>query len=349
MRVTKAKKRLKVAVRADAGPAVGYGHVRRTLAVVSQLRNTVGVEVRYLMRRGSDPAVVESAGYDVVHLSSGHMRHLVASVEPSDGPLILDSYAISLGDLEHLRQLGYCTVVFDDGRRLDSYPAGAVVDYAPDAQELPYQGLETTRFCLGTDYFPLRPEFVSHRLHGEIRSEIGRIIVTFGGSDPSDQTARILELLNRIGSTWHVTAVLGPGYEGRLKTASPVRRVDLRRDVADMAPLLAGADLAISNGGGTSLELAYLGIPSLLLILSEDQRPIASALERAGAAVSLGWYAAVSDDEIEGKTLEVAGDGPRLNAMRAAGQDLVDGLGAERIARTVLDVWHGRNGVAQTQ
>jgi spore coat polysaccharide biosynthesis predicted glycosyltransferase SpsG len=106
-----------------------------------------------------------------------------------------------------------------------------------------------------------------------------------------------------------------------------------------MAQALAGADLAISGAGGTALELAYLGVPSLLLELSEDQRPIASTLAQAGAAVNLGWYARACDEEIWRAIEAVAGDPSLRDAMRVSGQRVVDGKGVDRIAQAVLETW----------
>ena len=329
-----------VTIRADAGPSLGYGHVRRTLSVADRLQAIAGMQVRYLMKLESDSALVQASGYDVVRLPDDSIQGIIEAVEPEHGPLVLDTCALTRGDLECLQQAGFCTVVFDDGRRLESYPANVVIDYAPGATRLPYQGLSITRFCLGPAYFPLRREFTDQQANQEPRGIVQNVVITFGGSDPDDQTSRIIQLFSQHSHPWEVVAILGPGYTGRAEeVALPDGSVKIRRDVGDMAQMLATADLAISGGGGTALELAYLGVPALLLVLAEDQQRIAFALAQAGAAVNLGWYERVSDYDVWHAIEQVSADSACLDTMSVAGQRLVDGQGADRIARAIIDAW----------
>ena len=298
------------------------------------------MQVRCLMKPESDSVLVQASGYDVVRLPDGSIKGVMEAVKPEDGPLILDVIDLTSEDLKHLQQAGFCTVAFTDGQRLKTYPANVVIDYASDATQLSYQGLTTTRFCLGPAYFPLRREFMDQQVHREPRDAVQNVVITFGGSDPDDQTARIVQLFSRKPHTWKVTAILGPGYAGRAEEAAlPDGSVELRRNVGDMAQVLAAADIAISGAGGTALELAYLGVPALLLVLAEDQQRIASALAQAGAAINLGWYERVSDYDIWHAIEKVAADSACLDTMSVAGQRLVDGQGTDQIARTIIDAW----------
>jgi UDP-2,4-diacetamido-2,4,6-trideoxy-beta-L-altropyranose hydrolase len=331
---------LRITVRADGSPALGYGHLQRTLAVVTRLRALTGWGVRYLMQPDSDAGPVEAGGCGVVRVAGGVAEPVLASAGPGDGPLILDTHALTTGDLERLRQAGFCVAVFDDGLRLDGYPAHLIVDYAPGAEQLLYRGLVDTRFCLGPAYYPLRDEFLAQPPRQKCSAEVDRVVVTFGGSDPDDQTARVVRLVAERAPPWKLVVILGPGYGGRADgLALPEGRVEWRRDTTNMAQVLTGADLAVSGAGGTALELAYLGVPALLLVLAEDQRRIAAALAGAGAAANLGWFEQVSDDEIWQSVDSLAGDPARRDAMRAAGRRLVDGGGTERVAQAILDAW----------
>jgi UDP-2,4-diacetamido-2,4,6-trideoxy-beta-L-altropyranose hydrolase len=332
---------LSIAIRADANPSLGYGHVRRTLTMVEQLQQMADVEVYYLMRSDSDPCFIQNAGCEVVSLKDKGIEEIAKVFRPEDGPLILDTYTLTLTELEFLNWSGYCTTVFDDSRRLLCYPADIVVDYAPGAPNLPYKGLASTRFCLGPDFFPLRREFPDYRPQSPNPSTVRHIVITFGGSDPDDQTARLLEIFEGHTHPWKISAILGPGYRGKiLNQKDQPGKIELRRDVTDMAQLCATADLAISGAGGTSLELAFLGVPALLLELSEDQRLIASSLAKANVAVDLGWHASVSNGKIWEKIVTLARNPSHLRSMRRAGRRLVDGCGAERIAIAIMEAWN---------
>ena len=68
---------LHVTVRADAGLSVGYGHVRRTLAVIDALRSMRDVHACYLMLPEADATLVEQAGCSVRRLADERIETLV--------------------------------------------------------------------------------------------------------------------------------------------------------------------------------------------------------------------------------------------------------------------------------
>ncbi|MFM6455177.1 MAG: glycosyltransferase, partial [Planktothrix sp.] len=67
----------------------------------------------------------------------------------------------------------------------------------------------------------------------------------------------------------------------------PIR---LERNVTNMPGLIAWADVAISAGGSTCWELAFMGLPSILLVLAENQRAVVEGLEKCGCCINLGWH-----------------------------------------------------------
>ncbi|HQL53781.1 MAG TPA: hypothetical protein PLQ87_03675 [Phycisphaerae bacterium] len=63
-----------LAVRADASHDIGYGHIRRTLAVVDRLRAHTNLRVKYLMHPASDGAPASAAGCEVARLPDAARR-----------------------------------------------------------------------------------------------------------------------------------------------------------------------------------------------------------------------------------------------------------------------------------
>jgi spore coat polysaccharide biosynthesis predicted glycosyltransferase SpsG len=327
-----------VSIRADCGARHGYGHVMRSLTVAQALRSA-GAPPRFIMARTSDTAPVEEAGFEVRRLAGDGLgtSEIMALLAPNDGPLLLDTYEVASGDLRTLRDVGFRVALFDDGQRLESYHCDVVIDSAPDAASLPYRGLAETVFCLGSRYFPLRDEFRNGRRDAPARRSVRTIVVSFGGSDHDDVTFQALDALAGIKGDFVVVSVLGPAYAGRAEEAKARDpRVRLMRDVRDMAAVLGAADVALAGSGGTASELAFLGVPMILLALSPDQVPIAEAMERAGAAFYLGRPEDVESATVARALGSLMGDRARRDAMHAAGRALIDGKGAERIAEVIL-------------
>jgi UDP-2,4-diacetamido-2,4,6-trideoxy-beta-L-altropyranose hydrolase len=102
-------------------------------------------------------------------------------------------------------------------------------------------------------------------------------------------------------------------------------------DVDDMASLVAKADLAVGAGGVSALERCCLGVPSVVLVVAENQRGNVEGLVRAGAAISFNSGLAVSPQTL-GQTLrELAFDSARRRSMSDAGRRLCDALGPDRV------------------
>lgn len=330
-----------ISIRADCGAECGYGHVMRSLTVAQTLRRSGGVRPQFIMARNSDPTPVEAAGLEVRYLVGSGLGtvEIMAGLSPEEELLLLDTYNVGSGDLKILRDAGYRVAMFDDGRRLESYPCDVVIDSAPEAASLPYRGLPETVFCLGSRYFPLRDEFRRQRRREAARKSVETVVVSFGGSDHDDVTICVLDAMAEVKGDFEIVAILGPSYAGRAaeaKNRDP--RVRLCKGVRNMAAVLGAADVAVAGSGGTASELAFLGVPMILMALSPDQVPVAMAMERAGAAIELDRHDGIKNAALAGALNSLIGDPRQREAMRLAGRALIDGKGAERIADVILSM-----------
>ena len=261
-------------VRADCSSAIGYGHVMRCLSVARSLNRDGGARVRFMIAADSDATPIRTRGVEIRQLGATGLaaNDLIAEIDPEDGPVLLDSYDVHEDTLDALRTAGFRVAMFDDGKRLNRYPCEMVVDSAPAAANLAYTGLPTTRFCLGADYFPLRDEFLRLDRPHAVRPVVRTIVVTFGGSDHDDITARAIGALAGVDGDFRIVAILGPAYRGAAESAAERDpRVHLHRNPANIEALLGSADIAVTAGGGTASELAFLGVPMIMLALSVDQ------------------------------------------------------------------------------
>ncbi|HEX3049196.1 MAG TPA: GNAT family N-acetyltransferase, partial [Aggregatilineaceae bacterium] len=95
--------------------------------------------------------------------------------------------------------------------------------------------------------------------------------------------------------------------------------------------LMAWADVAVTASGSTCWELLYMGLPSAVIVLAENQEPIARDLSERGAVINLGWQHDLSDEQIGAALRDLIEDEARRKRMSETGRALVDGRGAERV------------------
>ena len=110
------------------------------------------------------------------------------------------------------------------------------------------------------------------------------------------------------------------------------------RNVSDMAALMATGDVAICGSSSTALELAYLGVPMVLLSLSPDQVSIGRALNAAGAGEYLNNNSAINETDICKALQSLLDNSAKRQSMHDAGQALIDGQGAARVADAITKI-----------
>ena len=104
----------------------------------------------------------------------------------------------------------------------------------------------------------------------------------------------------------------------------------------NLAEILSKADLALCAGGYTLWEQIFLGIPSLVTGIAENQVKPAIMLDKMGCLFWLGLSEEVFVDQIIRK-LQQLFDHPKLlvNQSRMK-MGLVDGLGVERVSSHMM-------------
>jgi spore coat polysaccharide biosynthesis predicted glycosyltransferase SpsG len=102
-----------------------------------------------------------------------------------------------------------------------------------------------------------------------------------------------------------------------------------------MARLTAQADIAIGGGGSSSWERCVLGLPTLLLVLADNQTEAAVALAEAGAVIALD-AAAEFETGFDAAAVRLIAEGALRRRLSKAAADVCDGLGAGRVADAFL-------------
>ena len=211
--------------------------------------------------------------------------------------LVVDHYALDAGWEEKMRPWAGRIMVIDDlANRKHDCDILLDQNYYDNLGDR-YESLLPDHCVklLGPQYALLRPEFHRERQHQKKRDGIVRqILVFFGGSDPSNETGKALQAIQLFGKMGiDVDVVVGAGnpHQDQIRqlcaNISGVR-VSFHCQIDNMAELMAGADLAIGAGGTAMWERCYLGLPSLVVIVADNQLQPVLAAAGAGAVISAG-------------------------------------------------------------
>jgi UDP-2,4-diacetamido-2,4,6-trideoxy-beta-L-altropyranose hydrolase len=349
---------VRIAIRTDASPQIGTGHLSRCQSLADALALR-GAQVRFVCRHLTEGAAerLQAAGHTVARVdgagepdelahsawlggaqSEDAARTRAALADFTPDWLVVDHYALDAGWARALRTAVARIMVIDDLADRD-HDCDLLLDQNlyPDmdaryARRVPV----TAQRLLGPRYALLRPEFAAvrgRRRDGEVR----RVLVFFGGVDAVNQTGRVIALLARaLRGPVGVDVVIGAAHPDRAGIESACVQSGYRCHVQTnrMAELMAEADLAIGAGGTAVWERCCAGLPALVWPVSDNQQVQVSIAADAGllhAPLRVG-----DDDEALVSQIAALCDSPGLlRALSLAGAAAVDGAGVARVCRTM--------------
>lgn len=332
--------------RVDANDRIGMGHFMRCLAL-AQAWKDAGGRAAFLTACDFEPLLsrIHGEGFGVHRLpaSPTDRRELDRTLDVLEGArgawTVLDGYGFDPSYHRAISEAGHPLLIIDDNAHLSAYYVDAVLNQNAHAHSLHYVVRPSTRLLLGTPYVLLRREFLRRRVERPTPRVARRVLVTLGGGGSRTATIKVLEALRGLREKgMEVTVVLGPGErrEGKADFGlEGVRSVSALTDPAVMPDLMVWADLAISGAGSTMWELAFMGVPSIVTVLAENQERAAAAWAARGVVRNLGNFTEIAAGAIARHVRELARAPGTRARMAAAGRAGVDGLGVKRVVKTL--------------
>lgn len=200
--------------------------------------------------------------------------------------------------------------------------------------EAPLPGLGDC--LLGLDYLILRPEVRRARPH-PLRNEIKRVFIGLGGDSGGlgQKLANVISSLNNLLDLLVVQGPLAPLQKSNSK------KIQLLVNPPQVWELMSQCDLVISSGGMTTAEALCMGIPCLLIPTSKLQIPPCRSYEEAGLAITPTHDLELwNSQELGPKVLDCIERLEPLSSRRRLQEkslSLIDGLGAERVAKRIVN------------
>ncbi|VDH00942.1 undecaprenyldiphospho-muramoylpentapeptide beta-N- acetylglucosaminyltransferase [Lysinibacillus sphaericus] len=296
---------MNIIIRTDASVEIGTGHVMRCLTLAKQLkrhganvtfvcRELEGNSISYLQSENMDVLVVpgiqeNSSDLDWVKenmlLDAEETSALLIEKNSRVDVLVVDHYALDKKWEEKFRSIAIHIFVIDDlANRKHDCDFLLDQNYYVNMEER-YNGLvpEWCDLMLGPDYVLLRDEFIEAAKKMQVRtSKVENLLVFFGGTDPTGETIKALTAIRELDVTFkNIDVVVGlsnPKKNQIRQLCKEVRNTRYHCQVSNMAELMLKADLAIGAGGATTWERCILGLPSLSVIVADNQLELTKTL-----------------------------------------------------------------------
>jgi UDP-2,4-diacetamido-2,4,6-trideoxy-beta-L-altropyranose hydrolase len=323
------------------GPEIGGGHLLRDIALAQALAAR-GVRCTFALD-GYGAALLQRFGEGCAELyrlpetaTSDTLGVAVSAVRPE--VLVLDAYALDARAVQRLGPDRPRVVVIDDLADR-SYLCDLLVDPGYGRLEADYAPL-APRDCsvlVGPAYALLRPGFERPGAPS-LRTQVERVFVSFGLSDVDAVAARAVARLRSLSPTVCIDVALAidaPSVPVLLAQAASDPHLTVHPDAHDIAELMRAADVAVGAGGASTWERCALGLPSLAVIVADNQRRVVRALEADNVLLASDLHDAGFQAEFDEAWRRLQDLGLR-KALATRAAALCDGRGAERVAEAIL-------------
>jgi UDP-2,4-diacetamido-2,4,6-trideoxy-beta-L-altropyranose hydrolase len=327
----------RVGIRVDSSTSIGAGHAMRCLTLAEFLRRA-GAEIAFVAREGAGDLLdlVRARGFAVhglTHPADDWRADITASLRALKSLAPLDWLVVDHYGLDHrwetrMRDVARRILVIDDlADRTHNCDALLDQNYYVTANRR-YDGLVpgNCQLFLGPGYALLRDEFRTEVRNARRRDgKVERLLVSFGATDPTDETGKLLNALEVVRIPG-VDVVVGEGNPRRNEIASrcsALRGVRCHIQTARMAELMRRADLAVGAGGATTWERCLLGLPTLTVVTADNQIATAQDLSEAGVIWYLGRAEALRTADYQAALAEATRDSERLRKLSRRAEALM--------------------------
>lgn len=362
---------MKIVFRCDASLQIGTGHLMRCLTLADALSEQ-GAECHFICREhtGHLIGIIQQHGHHIYSLPVENRLQLqqdtqqelahaewLGSTQQEDARLckdflqivlpdwlIVDHYALDVFWEKSLRPYCKKLMVIDDlaDRQHD---CDVLLDqtFGRNPQDYIQRVPKDCQLLCGASYALLRPEFAQWREYSLKRREKGQLkhlLINLGGVDKDNITTQILKSIQN--SALHdckITVIMGSTapWVDMVKQQAALMRwpTEVKIGVSNMAELMANSDLAIGAAGSTSWERCCLGLPTIMLVLADNQRDIAINLEQANAVDTID-LALDFELSVSNAIQRFTSSSLLLKQMSESASNILDGLGTNLIIKEMV-------------
>ncbi|WP_192497564.1 cytidylyltransferase domain-containing protein [Pseudoclavibacter sp. CFCC 11306] len=322
--------RRRIVIRVDAGPLLGMGHVYRALALATELaRHGILFVTSTDLPLGAEflrryPYALKQVANDDEFL------RITREFEPD--LVVLDILDTDASLVSNIRSQNPSTKVlsFEDSGSGANLVDLLVSEFTENHEVMASHQLKGIQFSL------LSPQFETAEPRKNRPEEVNRILVLFGGTDPSCLAQRSLQALRDLNFSGEVTVIRGLGA-GALEAPKDAKySLEVLHDIEYMPGVMTQADLALTSAGRTIIELAALGVPSVCIAQNMREMTHNHAVSDNGVEM-LGLGQSLTDDQLREGIHAVLNDAPKRRLLARNALAAGHRRSNRRTVETILD------------
>ena len=350
-------KRNKIFIRVDSGVEIGAGHAMRCLSLAQALKK-MNFELCFISKKtgGNISKLFTDKGFRVYYIQDNNSKLKKREIVKNDATqtakiiikhqtksswILVDHYDLDFQWEKSLRKYVNKIIVIDDLAR--KHDSDLLLDQNYNENLKTRYNQLVPRKCvklLGPKYALLRNEFSILRKMVKPRKNFKRILISFGGSDPTNETGKVLSAIKILKTKKQFLKEVNVVISGSDKNKDRIKQLcnsipnaKFYQNVYKIGKLMYKADLAVGAGGSSTWERFCLGLPTIVSIVADHQQETTEALAKKECLINVGLAKNLSVK----KYVEIFEnlDIKKLRSISKNSLKIVDGNGSFRVAKKI--------------
>ena len=301
---------MRLFIRADANNHIGIGHIMRCISL-AQSWSKKGGKVTFISGSKIDKVnrLISKEGFDLINIDKTFPNpsdiidtlEIINNLSKTNCWVVTDGYHFSPKYHKHIRRNGNKLLVIDDVGKYKYKHANIILNQEPNDYFFRDKYSKNSILLLGTEFILIRNEFLNYNKIKSISNKCKNILISIGGTDPNRVTTKILDSLKNSKHNLNFKIMLGLNNKQfddiRLICSKFSKSIEILEYSENMPEAMEWADLAITNGGTTTWELAYMGTPFITIAVADNQINTTNIIDVFKIGKSLGWHLNISTEK----------------------------------------------------
>jgi UDP-2,4-diacetamido-2,4,6-trideoxy-beta-L-altropyranose hydrolase len=348
-----------VAIRVDANSDIGMGHLRRCLTLAKQLHSD-GFVVQLICRSFCDKNVEKLVkDFNVAFLNQPEIIYNYSDSQSQElwdaettlsiighypsyiSWVIVDSYQLSELWEKTISQAGHKILAIDDFRNRRHHADLLLSDTSISFSKEMNGNKNDFYELVGSKYTLVDSEYAFIQEPSISLVKPKRILISYGGSDPTDETTKALEAIYFLrnhkryqecfGIVDVVIGQVNPKADMVIHAARELDNVKVHLAPSSLAYFLRRTDIFLTAGGNSMVEALTMRKPCVVTVTSENQSLMVNQLVEKSEIIALGHHVQVSSELIANALIDICTKYEQI-ANRFISQSIFDHLGASRVS-----------------
>jgi UDP-2,4-diacetamido-2,4,6-trideoxy-beta-L-altropyranose hydrolase len=318
-------------IRVDASEFIGIGHLFRCLRIAEQAHNSFN-KITFIAYKPSKfyCQIIAESGFDLINIADKNDLKFLENYNCDY--LIKDHYGLDIDWESSARAKVEKLIVMDD--RIDTHHVCDIYinqnPYTISPTSLPMDCL-----ILSGLRYAILPKAILNLEHRPLNNNI---LVSFGGSDPTNEIQKCLEAFKDFEQLqFHfIGGKENPDNQEISDICSHHEHYTYHHFIDNIHEIASNAYACITSGGTLLRELIYMQVPCYLITNNNIQIPFANYYDAHNAVFYAGNYDAVTAHDIQKSFKTFVTDKALMRTYKHNMAALIDGKGINRIINNLI-------------